>query len=175
MAGVLSGDQIRELIAAEAPLVSQFADLDRQVQPNGFDLTLEGAQSFAGAGRLAVNNADRALPSLAPVPDDGTGWLRLSPGPYLITFREEVRLPIDLMALGRPRSSLGRCGVAIHSAVWDAGYHGRSSSLLVVNNPAGFNLEIGARVLQLIFIRLDQAATTGYSGAYQGEGLSRGT
>lgn len=171
MAGVLSGEQIRQLIGGDVPLLAKYTDLDQQIQPNGFDLTLESAQSFAGAGHLAISNADRVLPSLAPVPEDGTGWLRLSPGPYLITFNEEVRLPTNLMALGRPRSSLGRCGVAIHSAVWDAGYHGRSSSLLVVNNPAGFGLELGARMLQLVFFRLDDVATVGYAGAYQGEGL----
>lgn len=172
MAGVLSGDQIRELIGGDQPLLAGFEDLDQQIQPNGFDLTLKSAESFAGAGHLAVANDGRVLPSLATVPDDGTGWLRLSPGPYLISFREEVRLPVDVMALGRPRSSLGRCGVSIHSAVWDAGYHGRSSSLLVVSNPAGFSLELGARVLQLVFFGLDQGATSGYSGIYQGEGLA---
>ena len=172
MAGVLNGDQLRALMGGEEPLLSRFADLDEQVQPNGFDLTVERAQSFAGAGHLAVSNAQRVLPSLSPVPDDGTGWLRLSPGPYLITFNEEVRLPHDVMALGRPRSSLGRCGVAIHSAVWDAGYHGRSSSLLIVSNPAGFGLELGARVLQLVFFRLEQAVKRGYTGVYQGEGLT---
>ncbi|HEV2108258.1 MAG TPA: deoxyuridine 5'-triphosphate nucleotidohydrolase [Thermomicrobiales bacterium] len=172
MVGALSGDQIRELVQGEQALLSDYLDLNAQLQPNGFDLTLQHAQSFIGAGSLAISNVSRELPSLAPVPDDGTGWLRLSPGPYLITFNEEVRMPADVMALGRPRSSLGRCGVAIHSAVWDAGYHGRSASLLVVSNPAGFNLEIGARLLQLVFFRLERAVTVGYSGTYQGEGLS---
>lgn len=171
MPGVLNGDQIRTLISNDEPLLARYTDLNEQVQPNGFDVTLEGAQSFAGAGHLPAGNEGRVLPSLAPVPDDGTGWLRLSPGPYLISFREEVWLPRDLMALGRPRSSLGRCGVAIHSAVWDAGYHGRSSSLLIVTNPAGFSVELGARVLQLVFFRMDEAVASGYAGLYQGEGL----
>jgi dUTP pyrophosphatase len=171
MPGALTGDQIRELIEAEAPLLSGYADLDTQIQPNGFDLTLRVAHSFVGAGSLGRANADRELPSLALVPDDGADWLRLAPGPYLITFDEEIRMPADVMALGRPRSSLGRCGVSIHSAVWDAGYHGRSSSLLIVNNPAGFSVQIGARVLQLVFYRLERSVTVGYAGKYQGEKL----
>ncbi|MEZ4505560.1 MAG: hypothetical protein R2848_06755 [Thermomicrobiales bacterium] len=92
----------------------------------------------------------------------------LSPGPYHITYAETVSLPKDLMALGRPRSSLTRSGVAIHTAVWDAGYSGRSTSLLVVSNPAGFRVQ-RARVAQLVFIQLSTADDVGYQGIYQGE------
>ena len=73
------------------------------------------------------------------------------------------------MALGRPRSSLTRSGVAIHTAVWDAGYSGRSTSLLTVPNHAGFTVERGARVMQLVFITLSGAVESGYDGIYQGE------
>jgi dUTP pyrophosphatase len=59
--------------------------------------------------------------------------------------------------------------VAIHTAVWDAGYSGRSTSLLSVLNPAGFRLQIGARILQLVFFGLAAAANEGYQGVYQGE------
>jgi dUTP pyrophosphatase len=74
------------------------------------------------------------------------------------------------MAFGRPRSSLLRCGAAIHTAVWDAGYRGRSEALLVVVAHEGVRLAPGARVLQLVFVRLE-AATRAYSGAYQGENV----
>jgi len=74
------------------------------------------------------------------------------------------------MALGRPRSSLLRCGVTVGTAVWDAGYEGRSQSLLVVYNPRGFRLQKNARVAQLIFMRLS-GKTEGYKGAYQGENI----
>ncbi|HLB27762.1 MAG TPA: deoxyuridine 5'-triphosphate nucleotidohydrolase, partial [Dehalococcoidales bacterium] len=72
--------------------------------------------------------------------------------------------------LGRPRSSLLRCGVTVNTAVWDAGYSGRSQSLLVVYNPLGFRLQKDARVVQLVFFRLT-GETEGYKGAYQGENI----
>jgi dUTP pyrophosphatase len=75
------------------------------------------------------------------------------------------------MALGRPRSSLLRSGGAIHTAVWDAGYHGRSQALLVVYNPQGFRVQRDARLLQLVFFRLEQPVRAGYQGRYLGEGL----
>jgi dUTP pyrophosphatase len=76
------------------------------------------------------------------------------------------------MALARPRSSLNRSGVTIHGAVWDAGYHGRSTSLLSVLNPAGFRVQRGARVLQMVFFKLSASTEQLYRGRYQGENLS---
>jgi dUTP pyrophosphatase len=171
MGGVLSREQLRALVSAEPSLLSEWVDLDAQLQPNGVDLTLREVSRFAGGGVLGADNAGRVLPALELVPFGGDGFVDLPPGPYQIVFNEVVRLPTDLMALGRPRSSLGRAGVAIHSAVWDAGYHGRSTSLLVVANPAGFRVARGARLLQLVFFRLDQGTGEGYRGAYQGENL----
>ena len=65
------------------------------------------------------------------------------------------------MALGRPRSSLLRSGVALHTAVWDAGYRGRSQSLLTVHHPEGFRLQRDARLAQLVFFRLSNLPEQG--------------
>jgi dUTP pyrophosphatase len=92
----------------------------------------------------------------------------LSPGPYLITYNEIVNLPKHIMALGRPRSSLLRCGVSVGMAVWDAGYRGRSQSLLVVHNPQGFRVQQNARVSQLVFMEMT-GESAGYQGIYQNE------
>jgi len=166
---VLSREEIRDLIEGEPPLTTGYADLDAQLQPNGFDLTLAQIQRHRGMGSIGVDNADRVLPDLARIEPDRNGYLHLGPGPYHITYAETVSLPANLMALGRPRSSLTRSGVAIHTAVWDAGYSGRSTSLLVVSNPDGFSVQIGARVAQLIFVRLSKTTASGYQGVYQGE------
>jgi dUTP diphosphatase len=173
-AGVLSKEQIRDRILAEPALVGDFLDLDAQLQPNGFDLTLQEVSRFLGSGTLARGNAGRILPELAPLPVGQDGFYELPPGAYHVAYNEVVNLPTDLMALGRPRSSLNRSGVTVHTAVWDAGYHGRSTSLLVVANPGGFRIEPGARLTQLVFLGLSQPAREGYRGAYQGENLRQG-
>ena len=170
--GVLGREQLRRRILSDRPLVTDWLDLDDQLQPNGFDLTLRGIGAFAGPGAIAADSAGRRLPEVRSLAFGEDGWIDLAPGPYQIVFNEVVDLPNDLMALGRPRSSLGRCGVAIHSAVWDAGYRGRSTSLLVVSNPAGFSVQRDARLLQLVFLGLDQGVAEGYRGAYQGENLA---
>jgi len=170
--GVLSRELIRALIeGANRPLLDDFVDLEGQLQPNGFDLTLREISKYVGQGQIGCQAADRTLPELVPLPFDGDGWITLGPGQYHILYNEIVTLPAFLMALGRPRSSLGRSGVTIHTAVWDAGYSGRSTSLLSVLNPEGFRVQRDARVMQLVFFGLAAQTTTGYAGRYQGENV----
>ena len=167
--GALSAESIRRLVDAEPPLVAGLADPATQIQPNGVDLRLESVWMTAGSGTIGITNDSRVIPDRSEVRADGDTYI-LAPGAYVIRLVETVTLPRDLMAFGRPRSSLLRCGVAIHTAVWDAGYSGRSEALLVVYNPAGFRVRRGARVLQLVFVGLD-APTGPYAGRYQGENL----
>ena len=172
VAGVLSREQLRDLILVpERPLVAEFVDLESQLQPNGFDVTLREVSRYAGQGQIGVSTEDRRLPELVPVEFDADGWVTLEPGPYHILYNEVVSLPESLMALGRPRSSLGRSGVTIHTAVWDAGYSGRSTSLLSVLNPSGFRVQHNARVMQLVFLGMAAATALGYRGRYQGENV----
>ncbi len=171
--GVLGRPTLLARLAAVPPLVEGLADPSTQVQPHGIDVRVECVWRFASAGALArdVPGRDgRALPDYAPVPFGATGAVHLTADAYLVRFAEIVHLPVDLMALGRPRSTLLRCGAALHTAVWDAGYVGRSEALLVVSNPHGLRLERGARICQLVFFPLD-APSSGYTGSYQGEHL----
>ena len=169
--GVLGREELARRIGADRPLLRDFQSLDEQLQPNGFDLSLAEVARFTGAGAIGRSNAERLLPALETLPFDADGWLPLAPGAYQIVFNEIVDLPNDLMALGRPRSSLCRSGATIHTAVWDAGYQGRSTALLVVENPDGIRLARDARLLQLVFLRLNAATAHGYDGAYQGENI----
>jgi dUTP pyrophosphatase len=162
-------------IGGPRPLVSEFRDLDEQLQPNGFDLSVAEIGEVDGPGAIGWSNTDRVLPRVEPIPFDDRGWLSLRPGLYQVLFNEIVDLPNDLMALGRPRSSLCRSGVTIATAVWDAGYRGRSTALLIVENPAGLRIQRDARVLQLVFFTLNVPTSRGYDGAYQGENIPEGS
>jgi dUTP pyrophosphatase len=167
---VLSGQDIQRLLNQEPPLVEGWIDLKEQLQINGFDLTLREVALPQSAGRIAVASRQRVVSELAPLVFDGLDYLELVPGTYIITYNEIVHLPKNIMALGRPRSSLLRCGVNVGTAVWDAGYSGRSQSLMVVYNPLGFRLQRNARIIQLVFFELT-GETEGYNGVYQGENI----
>ena len=169
VSGVLPRETIWQLIHAQPELVGDLVDAEVQLQPSGLDVTLGAVFELIEPGRLGVD--ERHVPDRVPLPFDFWGWLHLTPGSYMIQLNETVRLPLDVMALGRPRSTLLRCGATLHTAVWDPGYSGKSECLLVVENPAGIDLQKDARIMQLVFFRLEEPTQAGYAGRYQGENL----
>ena len=139
-----------------------------QVQPCGIDMTLREVHELADAGAVDFDNSKRKISSSKKL-EFAEGKLHLRAGCYKIIYNEYVSVPIDACAFGFPRSSLLRCGADVRCAVWDPGYHGRSESLLVVHSAHGITLHKNAKVMQLVFVRLESAAHKGYEGQYKGE------
>ena len=159
------------MLEANPPLVENLCDKQQQVQPNGIDLTLKELALLDSPGSLGSGTEGRTLSSTSQLIFDGLDRVDLLPGCYLVTYNEVVNLPNNIMALARPRSSLLRCGVSIHNAVWDAGYSGRSQSLMVVYNAKGFRLHRNARITQMVFFSLCHEVAQGYQGMFQGENV----
>lgn len=172
---ILSKNEIDELMKLDPPLVEDMIDPDTQIQVSGCELTVDRIFAFAGAGSgnstgagaIAFENSERVLSECAELAFGDDGWINLPAGSYKIVSREIVHIPKDAIAIARPRSSLLRCAVSVETAVWDAGYEGKSECLLIVFNEAGFRLKRGARVVQLLFMGL-ASETAGYDGMYQG-------
>jgi len=165
----------REEIAAcirEHKLIEGLIDLDTQLTPNGFDLTVASVAAFEGQGAVDFSNKERILPQgkeLTPkkeAPQDTYGWWQLSPGTYKLKTNETVTLPKALVALAFSRTTLLRMGAFTVHGVWDAGFSGRGEFVLVVANPRGIRLKQNARVAQLVFLRIEETAR-GYTGMYQ--------
>ena len=62
MNGVLSRKDMRKLIQQDTPLIEGYIDLEQQLQPNGFDITLRDIASLNTRGQIGVDNAQRQLP-----------------------------------------------------------------------------------------------------------------
>ena len=152
-------------------LVESMIDPETQTQMCGVELTLQKIERFNSAGAVAFDNKERKLPETELVNFDEMGWIELTAGSYLVTFNEIVNIPKDVAAMARARSTLLRCGATLETALWDPGYRGRSQSLLVVYNPRGLKLKKNARLMQLVFLRLENEAEKLYSGKYQGENI----
>ncbi|MCS7119433.1 MAG: deoxyuridine 5'-triphosphate nucleotidohydrolase [Archaeoglobaceae archaeon] len=164
---ILSSEELRNRI--EEGLISGYLNIEVQLQPNGFDCTLRSVKRLNSAGRVDFSNEERVISESEEIEFDE--WIYLTPGAYKAILNEIIRLGKDLMAIGRPRSTLLRCGVTVETAVWDAGYEGRSEVLIVVHNPEGVWLKKNARIIQLVFIKLC-SVTHGYSGVYKFENIS---
>ncbi|MGQ9680588.1 MAG: deoxyuridine 5'-triphosphate nucleotidohydrolase [Candidatus Bathyarchaeia archaeon] len=165
----MNSREILKLIKEEE-LIKDFIDLTVQLQPSGFDLSLSEVHEHIGAGRVDFTNQERSLASTIPVTSDGGGWYTLSKGCYLVVFNETVKIPLDIVAIARTRSTLLRNGASVETAVWDPGYQGRSSSLLVVHNSKGIKLKKDARIAQLLFFKIGEVEQ-GYQGIYHKERL----
>jgi len=164
---MLNSTQIRRLIE-EVQLITGFVDLETQLQPTGFDLSLCEVHAYQGPGSVDFSNVEREIAPSTPLKPDGEGWYNLERGSYTIIYNEVVRIPLDVVAMARSRSTMLRNGASVETAIWDPGYQGRSSSLLVVGNPDGIRLKRDARVVQLVFFPIDEVKK-GYDGVYQGE------
>jgi dUTP pyrophosphatase len=167
--GALSSQQIRDLIDRPTPIVSNYKNLEDQIQPNGLDLTLNSVATLADSGNLGITNEDRHISHTAPLDIQPNESIKLCQGCYLVTLNEILHIPNNLMAIGKPRSSLLRCGVSIQNAIWDAGFNGISQVLMIIHNPLGFSLVQDTRILQLVFFTLESPTLAPYKGQYQME------
>jgi dUTP pyrophosphatase len=166
---LLSSNELRKLIQMKPPLIEDAVDVETQIQPNGLELTLKEIKTIEGSGAVDFDNSERMLPDSKNLEFGSDGWVHLPPGIYKVLFNEIVNIPMNLAAIAKPRSTLIRCGATLETAVWDAGYRGRSESMLVVYNTAGFKLKKDARIMQLLFYTLEAEVEKGYSGVYQNE------
>jgi len=168
---VLNREEIEKLIK-ENNLIEGFINLEKQITPNGFDLTAASIAEFVGSGALDFSNQERVLAPekiIKPLKrniDDKFGWWNLKNGSYKITPNEICTLPKDLLGIAFPRSSLLRMGAFTQTGVWDAGFSGKSEFILVVKNKNGIKLKQNARIVQLVFMRINETKQ-GYAGIYQ--------
>ena len=164
---MLNDKQLRVLIT-EQQLVTNYIDLDTELQPSGFDLSLESIEGYLGGGAVDFTNAERVIGETKLLGTDKEGWYHLEKGVYKVVYNEIVKMPLDVAAIARTRSTLLRNGAEVGTAVWDPGYEGRSSSMLTVHNPYGLRLKKNARIAQLIFFHTGEVGK-GYNGIYQKE------
>jgi len=167
---MLNKNQIKKMIT-EKNLVQDYLNLDKQLTPNGFDLTVSKIFSFSSRGSLDFSNKERVLPEQVELisnkknPEDKYGWWYLKKGAYKVRTNEVVNIPNDLVALAFSRTSLLRMGAFTQHGVWDAGFKGKGEFILVVENSEGIEVKENARLAQLVFEKTDE--TEGYQGIYK--------
>lgn len=168
---LLSENELKKMMNQTPPIVENLIDQDTQIQPNGIEMTLKEIRTIEGSGSVDFDNSERVIPDGVNLIFDDGEWIELPIGIYKVIFNEIVNIPKNIAAIAKPRSSLIRCGTSLETAVWDAGYRGRSESMLVVHNPSGFRLKKNARLMQMLFYKLDNEVIEGYTGQYQNENL----
>lgn len=162
---MLIDKEIRYLIENEE-MIQGYIDLETQLQPNGFDLTIKEVLKFMDLfePRIDFTNKTRLISLITPILPDG-GEYHLNPGTYLFRANEFFNTPPNISGWGMPRSTLSRCGITINSAIIDAGYSGHL--VFVVTIPQKTIFAKHARFVQMIFFRLKEAPAKLYEGIYK--------
>lgn len=165
----LGSKTIKKLIL-EKGLVQDYIDLNSQLQPNGFDMTVQKIERVTGKGTISTSG--KMTPILLEIPTDDSGFWNLKNGLYIITFNEILNFPKGIAGIGIQRSTIARCGAIINVSSWDSGYEGRGQNLLVVHNKNGLVLQKNSRVVQMHFIRISGENFL-YNGNYQKENINK--
>ena len=173
---IIGKTKLRELIV-ETELVKNYVDLEVQLQPCGFDLTVGDIFELRGDAVIDFDNSYRKVPTYLPLTKSVLGYWALEPGTYMVMFNEELKLPLTLMGVSTQRSTIKRCGGHTTVGFWDPGYNGAGYCNLTVTYP--LKIRPGARICQIVFYKvtnelqmtLEGAALERYEGVYQKENV----
>lgn len=163
---VLTGKEI-----LDRGIITDILDAGLQTQSVGIDLSVAKVETYMSSGIIDFDNSQRMKPRMAEVAMIDGGY-DLRPGAYLVTFNETVDVPLDMMGIARPRSTMHRCGATVNTSVWDPGYKGKSQVMLTVFNQHGVRICKNARIAQLVFLPVGKEAEA-YTGIYNSEGLNK--
>lgn len=190
----LGTEQIKNLI--RDGLIKNYIDLDIQLGPDGFDLTVEKIykeKPSEPAPLIGFFSNERYVPKgkeipleeigynylkmtygkeriIPPDPYTGIreGWI-LKQGSYTITFNEELYFPQNLCGVSIQRSSLPRSHIETNTGKWNGGYHGKGTNLLTIKCPEYVILK-NARLVEINFIPI-MGANVPYHGSWQHENV----
>jgi dUTP pyrophosphatase len=168
---VIGKQDIVQRLKTRPPLIEGFIERERQIGSNGVDLTVKKIGGFVSKGAVAFFNQERVISNIRELQFEQDDWLFLRTGSYKITFNEVINMPTDLVAFARPRSSILRSGASIETAIWDAGYRGRSEALLNIFNTSGLKIKKNARAVQIVFLKLSNPTAEVYKGVFQDENI----
>ncbi len=137
---------------------------EEAIQPNSIDLTLKSIRRVIDGGSLKKNSKNICHSTdIEPERDD---CYRLEANAaFDVVFNEHVKIPEGMAAFITHRSTLNRIGGFITSGIYDSGFNNYVGAILRTN--AIVNLERGARIATIYFIKADNAHL--YAGQYQGK------
>lgn len=135
----------------------------------GFDLRVGEIFTISGRGFLGISER-RTCPiePFAAFDPEKPSTVAIKPNDfYLFRTIETVNLPVDLVGIVKPRSTLMRMGLFLRTAAVNPGYSGQLVFAVKNEGPTTVSLELGARVAHILFARIE-GDTAPYRGQWQG-------
>lgn len=166
---ILGIDKILELIKSKK-LVEGLDESNLNLEGCGVDLRIGELYEMADdEGFLHIET--RKSPSFKLIAKFESGLstkIKLEPGKtYSATTIETINTPEDLFGWFLPRSNLYKCGILVQGIRTDPGYRGKFSFVMTNVSKRPFELEMGARIANIVFHRIDGKSNM-YIGQWQG-------
>ncbi len=139
----------------------------------GFDLRIGELYQISGEGFLGVEERETPKMTLVAKYEEGKNTkVILEPKIYyLMKTIEKVNMPDYLLAIFTPRSTLFRSGVYVFGGQVPPGYWGELAMGIYNFREEPFILEMGARVLHIMFSEVRSKSNL-YHGQWQGGRLT---
>lgn len=139
----------------------------------GFDLCLGKVHRISGKGLMGLTERDSAnAQQVLEFDAEKTQSILMQPGEaYLVTTREKVNMPKNLTANMWLRSTLYRSGIILSGGNIAPGYSGELSFLLFNAGKAEMQIELGARIVHIMFYEV-KGMTSSYRGQWKGGRVS---
>jgi deoxycytidine triphosphate deaminase len=166
---VLGIDKVMELIKTKR-LVEDLDESNTNLEGCGVDLRIgEIYEMSDDKGFLFIET--RKTPNfklIAKYEKDKSTKVVLKPRRvYSATTIETINTPENLMGWFIPRSTFYKCGIVVQGVRTDPGYRGKFSFVLINNSDKDFEIEMGARIANMVFHRIDGESNL-YKGQWQG-------
>lgn len=170
---VLGVDKLLELVKTKK-LVEDLSERElKDPEGAGFDLRLGKVSKISGKGFLGIkerNSADSKL--IAEYNPKKKQSITIKPGEsYLVTTLEKVNIPQNITAKTWLRSTLYRSGIIMSAGNIAPGYQGELSFFFFNAGNAKMEIELGARIVHIIFWEVNGRSST-YRGQWQGGRVS---
>lgn len=135
----------------------------------GFDLCLGKVHTISGKGFMGLVERDSAnSEQILEFNPTKSQSITIKPGEsYLVTTAEKVNIPENLTANMWLRSTLYRSGIILSGGNVAPGYSGELSFLLYNAGQAEMEIELGARIVHIMFYQID-GMTNSYRGQWNG-------
>ena len=166
---MLGFDKLKELVR-EKDIVEDLPDSELNKEGGvAFDLRIGEVHELVGDGFLDIS--ERKTPEtrlIARLEDGNNTTVTFEPNRYyVIKTIETINCPEDLAFVMIPRSTLYRSGIQIFCGLGDPGYRGQCTYGLINMGPKPFKMELGSRIVNIMFYNIDGKAKE-YKGQYQG-------
>jgi dCTP deaminase len=166
---ILSDFELKHMISSKRLTVDPLSQ--DTIQQNGIDLKVSneiavGTKSKDAACIDATSSED--IKKFYETIRSEDGSFILSPlRHYLLSTREHLELPNDLMGFCGLRSTFARLGFISPLTIVDAGFNGTLTIESFYGGSASIKIPVGCRFLHVVFAKLTTQVDTPYRGHYQ--------